>query len=199
MAHYRTTRIVPIILTILIIIVAVVALVALARALFFSGAPAATQVDAGKVALLETSDGHSVSMTVRGPIVANENFRSYTITVSPNARVIKTYTGYLDTVLQEQTLGNNTPAYAEFVNALDRAKMADGSEVPGEQNDVLGICATGRLYQFAILKDGESVETLWTSTCSGSQGTLDANAQQLSQLFIAQIPDANAMIRPLSL
>lgn len=198
MAHYRTTRIVPIILTILIIIVAVVALVALARALFFSGTPASTQVDAGKVALLDTSDGHSVSMTVRGPIVANENFRSYAITVSPNARVIKTYTGYLDTVLQEQTLGNNTPAYAEFVNALDRAKMADGSEVPGGQ-DVLGICATGRLYQFAILKDGESVETLWTSTCSGSKGTLDANAQQLSQLFIAQIPDANSMIRSLSL
>lgn len=198
MAHYRTTRIVPIILTILIIIVAVVALVALARALFFSGAPVATQVDAGKVALLETSDGHSVSMTVRGPIVANENFRSYAITVSPNARVIKTYTGYLDTILQEKTLGNNTPAYAEFVNALDRAKMADGSEVPGGQ-DVLGICATGRLYQFAILKDGESVETLWTSTCSGSKGTLDANAQQLSQLFIAQIPDASSMIRSLSL
>lgn len=201
MTRYKTSRILPVILTIVIIIVAITALVAFARLLFFSGSSTdtAAQVDASQQQLLDTSSGNAVSMTVRGAIVAQENFRSYQITISPNQRTIQTFSGYLGTVIEQQTLTNNVAAYDQFVHALDKANMVKGTPFSGEQNDVLGICATGKLYEFSTVKNNEPVEMLWTSTCGGSPGSLQANTTQLSQLFLAQIPDGSRMISGLSL
>lgn len=201
MVSYRNSRILPTILTIIIIVVAIIGLVALARVLFFSGSSASEHVanNANQEALLDTTDGSAVSMTVRGPIVASENFRSYTIFVSPTSRDMTTYTGYLDTVLQQENLANNTAAYDQFVHALDKANMSEGKQLSDEQNNVLGICATGKVYEFAVLKNGEATQTLWTSTCSGSPGSLKANASQLSSLFQKQIPNASELLNGLSL
>lgn len=197
MANYKTSRILPTLLVIIVIIIAIVGLVAVARALFFPDASSSdkAQVDISQQALLSTSDDRSVSMTVRGPIVANENFRSYSVVISPAKREIKTYTGYLGTVLEQQTLSNNTAAYAEFVHALNLANLPKGVQPQDEQTDLLGICATGRVIQFSIMKDGQSIETLWTSTCGGSKGTLRASVEQLSQLFRAQLPESATVIR----
>lgn len=200
MASYRNSRLVPTILTVIIIIVAIIGLVTLARAIFFSGSSSSnkTQVDTNKQALLDTTDGSAVSMTVRGPIVADENFRSYQITVSPTSRDMKTYTGYLDTVLKQDSFANNDAAYDQFVHALDKANMSAGRQLSDEKNDVRGVCATGRVYEFSTLKNGDAIQTLWTSTCSGSQGSLKASATQLSQLFQNQIPTASSLLSGLS-
>ncbi len=199
MANYRTSRILPTILVVVIIVIAIVGLISLARAIFFNGSSSPAITDTSEQALLSTSASSSVSMSVRGPIVAEENFHSYLITVSPNNRQITTYNGYLGTIVEQQTLSNNTAAYEQFVNALNLAKMTAGNQPADGASDVRGVCATGRLSEFSILSDGRSVETLWTSTCSGSQGTLRANATQLSNLFIAQIPNASTLIRNVDL
>lgn len=200
MANYRTSRILPTILVVLIIIIVIIALISIARALFFSESSSQSGVtDTTEQALLSTSPSSSVSMSVRGPIVAEENFYSYQIIVSPFSRQITTYNGYLGTIVEQQNLGNNTAAYEQFVNALNLAKMTKGNEPPDGEINVQGVCATGRLSEFSILSDDQSVETLWTSTCSGSQGTLRANVTQLSNLFIAQIPDAKTFISNISL
>ena len=180
---------------------AITALVAFARLLFFSDSSTdtASQLDTSQQQLLDTAAGNAVSMTVRGAIVAQENFRSYQITISPSQRTIQTFSGYLGTVIEQQTLTNNVAAYDQFVHALDKANMVKGTPFTGEQNDVLGICATGKLYEFSTLKDTNTVEMLWTSTCGGSPGSLQANTSQLSQLFLAQIPDGSRMISGLSL
>lgn len=201
-SYRRNSRIVPTILTVVIIIIAIIGLVTMARAIFFSGGSSDTtvnDVDTSREALLSTADGSSVSMTVRGPIVADENFRSYSIAISPNSRALKTYTGYLGTVLNQDTLGNNVAAYGEFVHALDKANMSAGKQLSDEKNDVRGICATGRVYEFKVLKNNEVVQTLWTSTCSGSKGSLKANEAQLTQLFQSQIPNARDLLRDLSI
>lgn len=200
MVSYRTQRVLPVVLVIVIIIIAVAALVSLARAVFFSGESSTSEVvDVSRQALLNTSDGHSVAMTVRGPIVAQEEFNSYTISVSPSNRTMTTYTGYLDTVVEQQALGNNVAAYEQFVYALDKADLADGRELDEDRDDVRGVCATGRVYEFFINADGETVKRLWTSTCSGSRGSLDANVEQLRELFTAQIPDARSLTSNISL
>jgi hypothetical protein len=189
----------PTILVVVIIIIAIIALISVARALFFPNASSQTSTDTTQQSLLDTSASSSVSMSVRGPIVADENFHSYKIVISPSSRSITTYNGYLDTVVGQQTLGNNTAAYEQFVNALNLAKMTAGNQPAGGEGDVKGVCATGRLTEFSILSNDAPVETLWTSTCSGSQGTLRANSTQLSNLFIAQIPNASVMINNVSL
>ncbi len=200
MANYRSSRLVPTILVVVIVIIAIVALISAARAIFFSGSSSSPAVtDTTEQSLLNTSSSSSVSMSVRGPIVAEEDFHSYKITVSPTSRQLTTYNGYLGTVVEQQNLGNNTAAYEQFVNALNLAKMSAGNQPAEGPSDVRGVCATGRLTEFTILSNESPVETLWTSTCSGSQGTLRANSTQLSNLFIAQIPDGQPLIRGVSL
>ena len=200
MATYRSSRILPIALVIVIIIIAIAALVSLARVVFFSGSTTdTTQVDVSREALLNTSADRSVAVTVRGPIIASEKFRSYQIDISASNRTIKTYSGYLGKVIDQNSLGNNVASYAEFVHALDKADLAKGAQFEGDKNDIRGICATGSVYEFEILKADKAVKTLWTSTCGGSPGSLDASVVQLTNLFIAQIPEAESQIGKLRL
>ncbi len=196
MANYRTTRIIPIALTLVIIAIAIAALVSLARLIFFSGGTSTTtsQINIIKDALLSTSADRSVRMTVRGEIVADETFRSYKIQIAPNERTITTYKGYLDQPISNISLGNNIPAYEQFVYALDKANFMKGTELTGDKNDLRGICATGHIYEFQILKANESLKQLWTSSCSVSRGSLNAKVDQLTKMFIAQIPDAKSLI-----
>ena len=203
MASYRNSRIFPIALVLIIAAIAIAALVSLTRAIFFStpstNQTSVSQIDAGRQALLSTTADRSVRMTVRGAIVADEEFHSYRITITPSTRTFSTYIGYLDTTVDNVNLGNNIPAYEQFVYSLDRANLTKGAELTGDKNDTRGICATGQVYEFAILQADKSVETLWTSTCTGSKGSLDASVDQLTQLFVSQIPNATQLINKIGL
>jgi hypothetical protein len=192
MANYRKSRILPTVLTIVVIVIAIAGFVALARLLFSgSGSGTAPITDTSRENLLDTTVGRAVSMTVRGPIVADEDFRSYRIIVSSSSREFKAYTGYLEAITSQETLSNNTAAYGQLVHALNKANLVVGNPFEGDKNDVRGICATGKVYEFSLLNNTDTEETLWTSTCSGSPGSLKASATQLSQLFLNQIPDGS--------
>jgi len=201
MANYRTSRIIPVVLVVVIIIIAIASLVSLARVVFFSGSSSkdSSQVDVSRDALLNTTADHSVTMTVRGPIVADEKFHSYKIDIAPNNRHLVTYSGYLDTVVDQISLGNSVASYTEFVHALDKANLSKGKQLTGDKNDTSGVCATGDVYQFTIYNGTTDVKDLWTSTCNGSKGSLDASVAQLKNLFVKQIPGADALIKKVDL
>ncbi|MEP7205097.1 MAG: hypothetical protein ABI716_02800 [Candidatus Saccharibacteria bacterium] len=184
----------------IIAVVVIVSLVSLTRAIFFSSQTTTTpQGDTSQTALLSSSADRSVRMTVRGNIVANEDFRSYQITVTPSSRSLVSYTGYLGSGVSLAALDNNIPAYEQFVYALNRADLTKGAELSGDKNDTRGVCATGLLYSFAILKADTSIKTLWTSTCKGSPGSLDGSVTQLNDLMRAQIPGSRSLISKINL
>ncbi len=191
-------RLLPLIISVIVVALLIAAVVSIGRAIF-SGGKSSTedtaQVDEGREALLNTSGGHSVQMTVRGPIVANEDFQSYQVDVSNSERSITSYLGYLESRSGGTSLSNNTPAYEQFVYALDKANMMKGVEPDSnEADDLRGICASGYVYEYAVLSSGNVVKSLWTSTCSGSKGTLDASKEQLTKLFLDQIPNSSDYI-----
>ena len=189
-------RFIPIILIIIVVVVAIAALISLGRSIFGgSGEEKVPDVNVGQQSLLNTAIDRSVRLTVRGPIVANEDFHSYTITASPTARNMTIYNGYLDEQVESKDLPNNTRAYEQFVFALDRANMMKGSVPTGETNDRRGLCATGRVYEYEVLQASNSIKKLWTTTCSGSKGSLDASNQQLLRLFQVQIPEFSTLAR----
>jgi len=196
----NSSRIVPIIVVLIVIAIAVVILVSVGRALF-GGNDQSSQVetDSSRQALLNTSLDHSVRMTVRGPIVANEDFRSYQITVSSDSRNLSVYKGYLGQVISSKQFSNNTQAYEQFVYALDKANLAAGTELPDDSDDTRGICATGSLYEFEIMNGETAEERLWTSTCKGSRGSLKASVTQVQNLFLQQIPDSNDLLDEVNL
>lgn len=195
MRRINTSRILPVVLVVIIAVIAVAAIISLAR-LIFSGSsttpPAA--VDTSRESLLNTSIGHGVSLSVRGPIVADESFRSYVIDISSSERTLKTYQGYRDTIIDNKTVANTVQAYDEFVHALDRAGLASGKPFEGDREDTRGICATGKLYEYSILENGNVVKRLWTTTCRNAVGSLRANNSSLVLLFKNQVPDATKLI-----
>ena len=193
------SRFVPILLVIVITIVAVAAVLAIGQALFGGDnnqnqdQEQAETVDIGNESLLSSESGRSIRLTVRGPIVADESHRSYQVTISPSSRVMATYEGYLESEMDIKKYDNNTSAYEELIYALQKRKMMDGIELTDEQNDLRGICATGKIYMFETLMDDETVKTLWTSDCSGSKGSALANVDEIIDMFIKQIPDGDKM------
>ncbi|MDO4712932.1 MAG: hypothetical protein Q4B05_03450 [Candidatus Saccharibacteria bacterium] len=194
-SRHSFSRFIPMLLVIIITIVAIAAVLAIGQALLGGGTKKEppTQADPGKEALLSSDLSRSVRVTVRGPIVADEKFRSYQITVAPNTRTMTTHEGYLEKQLEAKTFDNNTKAYEELVYALDKRKMMDGRPLPDDKNDLRGICATGKVYKFETLMNGEPVKTLWTSDCSGSKGSAAASVHEILDMFLKQIPEGKKM------
>lgn len=198
MKHPRNSlaRFVPILLVIAVTIVAVAIVIAIGRALTGSGSSnqeVVSSVDEGRTALLSTDLSRSVRLTVRGPIVADEKFRSYQITISPDARTMTIYEGYVETAIESIRLDNNARAYEELVHALDFRKMMNGKNLTSEQNDLRGLCANGNIYQFETLINNSVVKSLWTTDCSGSPGSAQANAKEIIQMFMRQIPGGDKL------
>jgi hypothetical protein len=190
----RNSRVVPVVLILIIIAIAIAALVSLARAVFSGGSQTTSQVDISTKSLLTTTADRSVMMTVRGPIVGDENFYSYTIAISPASRTLTMYNGYLDTPINQVILDNSTPAYEQFVYALNKANLVKGAELTGDANDTRGVCAVGDLYEFAVFKSNKSVEMLWASNCSAEKGSLNADYYAVKSLFMSQIPKSQSLI-----
>jgi hypothetical protein len=183
-------RIFPIIIIILVVAFVIAGLVSLGR-VFLTGNSSTTKTTDSTESVLtsvkNTENGRSVSWTVRGPIVADEQFRSYQITISPSERKFVTYSGYLDQVIDSKSFTNNQKAYEQFVYALDKAGIGETHNV--DDTDFRGVCATdGFAYIFNTYIGDSADHTLWTSSCKGSKGTMGANVTQVHALFVNQIP-----------
>ena len=195
----RSSKIFPIIIVILVVALVIAAVVSLGQMLFSGSSSNKEATDVSRSALLDTGSDAHVVMNVRGPLVANENLRTYQIDISPMNRTMTTYRGYNGEQLNNRQLSNNTTAYEEFVYALDRDGFMTGTPLQDDKNDTRGVCANGRLYEFAVMRGNRTVKQLWTTTCSGSRGSLRANREQVQRLFERQIPDSQTLLRDLSL
>lgn len=190
MQRNRGPRLFPLFIILVVVVLLIIVIVSVGRAIFGgNNQTATTSQDPGQTNLLNTGLSHSVRLTVRGPLTAEETFKSYTIEASPTMRSMTVYQGYLETVETAKNYDNNQKAYEQFVFALDKANMMKGKELSDDKNDIRGICATGHVYEYSVLTNGQAIKTLWTSTCSGSKGSLNASVSQLNDLFTKQIPD----------
>lgn len=185
-------RIAPLIIIVLVVAFVVAALVTAGRMLFNSNKSTTNSTSTSATTVAEAvrnqTEGRSVRWTVRGPIVAQEKFKSYQITVSPTERVFTTYSGYLDQVIATKSYGNNKEAYEQFVYALTNANI--GATRTAKDTDFRGVCATqGIAYKFETLNGEAADQTLWSSTCKDSKGTMAADPLKIQALFVNQIPD----------
>lgn len=186
-------RIFPLIIIIIVVVALVAGLVTVGRYIFGgSSTPSDEQVasDQRQSDLLTVDQDRSVVMTIRGPIVADESYRSYQVKITPKQRSYVVYKGYLSEELSKKEYANNAQAYEQFVYALDKAAFTkQGKNSEEEASDVRGICATGRVYEYELMNSSNVMQRYWTSTCKGSPGTLGASQQQVTNLFSAQIPE----------
>lgn len=196
----NSSRVFPIIIVLIVVAIAIAALVSVGRTIFGGDTQTdSSKVDQGQKALLNTSVGNSVRMTVRGPIVADEDFRSYRIAADASGRNLSTYSGYVSQIIDSKQLGNNVKAYEQFVYALDKANFMKATAATGEADDTRGICASGKVYEFEVVQGGMVTKRLWTSTCRGSSGSFKGSADQIEKLFLGQIPDNKALLKTIDL
>jgi hypothetical protein len=193
------SRVIPVILVLIIIAIAIAALVSVGRAIFGGNSTTSPQTDVGHNALINTSADRAVRMTVRGPIVADESFRSYQVTVDSSSRNLTVFSGYLSQTLNFKQYANNSKSYEQFVYALDKANLMQGDALTGASDDTRGICASGDLFEFEVLQSGSTVKRLWTSSCRGSAGSLKASVTQVQGLFLDQIPDNKTLLANIQL
>jgi hypothetical protein len=146
-----------------------------------------------KPLLLTNIPDERVEMTVRGSLVADEDFRSYTISVSQKERTMNVYKGYKNDPNKDIKLYNNSESFTQFVYALERINMA--GEVSGVSGDTRGICATGELVTFKVYNKGELKKTLWASTCDGSKGNMAGDVGKIQKLFSRQIPEYSNILK----
>lgn len=193
------SRFLPVVVIIIAMALVVAALVSIGQ-LIFSGsnseAPEGETTDLSSE-LLTVGDDRGVSMTVRGPIVADEKFRSYQIVISGDRRQITSWEGYnQNDTIDNRTLPNDEKAYRQFVNALNYAGFTRTDKV--DSDDTYGLCADGRVYDFEILAGSDVIDHRWTTNC-GIKGSFRGNGDTIRSLFIDQIPDADEIVNEVDL
>ena len=178
-------RILPVFVTIVVVVIVIAVAVTLVRSMLQGGTPNdnqqsdQAQKQTLQMAAVSQDTTRSVRWTVRGPIVADEKFKSYQIVITPTARTYTVYNGYLDKVESQKTYDNNATAYEQFTYALDKA-----------DSDIRGVCAThGLVSKFETVNGATADHTVWGSTCKDSPGTLGADPLKVHALFVNQIPE----------
>ena len=151
--------------------------------------------DAGEQALVDIHAGSAIRMTYRGRINADQVHNSYQILIKPSSKEMTVYQGYLGTPIATKTYPNNFEAYTEFSYALHRLGVMSGNEFDGKNNDVRGICPSGRLTTFETLNDGKTVKELWRTSCSKDKESFTAAYKPVEKLFREQIVDFKKLIR----
>ncbi|TAK89222.1 hypothetical protein EPO04_03965 [Patescibacteria group bacterium] len=130
-----------------------------------------------------------VRITIQGPVVANENFRSGMITVSPSSRSITAYKTYNNEVIQSEVLPNNSAAFTQLMDALQVSGF--GKRTKSDQQQVASSCPTGFRYTYELRENGNVVLQTWETSCNTPRATFGGNVGLTNQLFRAQIPALN--------
>ncbi|MEK7153054.1 MAG: hypothetical protein AAB834_03840 [Patescibacteria group bacterium] len=129
-----------------------------------------------------------VSMTVDGPIIAEQQHQAYRISIGRSETRIETLQGYEYEAIETKTYENNREGFTNFLRAIDIEGYTRGAaEADSQAQDERGVCATGRRYVFEIMSGTSQVQRYWSTSC-GSQGTFKGNAEQIKSLFDRQIP-----------
>lgn len=176
----------------------VIVLLLLIVILIFRSGPSepVSDVQTGKqqVSLAEyESKPATVSMVVRGQIVADETRRAIRITVTQQERAIEILEGYDEAVVSRQTFPNNTDAYKVFLSALNSAGFTRERETLIK--DERGTCPFGRRYVYKLQDGSEQVFRAWSTSCRREDGSFGGNASTVRRLFEKQIPDYQTAIR----
>lgn len=131
----------------------------------------------------------TVSMTVDGPVNADQIHQSFVITVGQNQATITIYTGYQGDIVTTKSYQNNETAFANFLRAIDLQGFTKGDTVGSK--DYRGFCPLGERFVLAADNEGTNLQKFWSTSCG--QGTFKGNFSTIRFLFNVQIPDFNKL------
>lgn len=140
-----------------------------------------------QLATYADKESASVSWTMQGRIVGEDQFRAVRVTVTRHTRTVEILNGYGDTIERKADYSNTTEAYQTFMRALDLANF--GRERTVKIADERGMCPLGSRYIYRLQDANKEVMRTWSDSCLTADGPFAGNASLISQLFKNQIPD----------
>jgi|SRR5579884_2678074 len=126
-----------------------------------------------------------VTLTIDGPINADQNHQQVKIIVSQNDATFEQIQGYQGNVVNRKSYANNVDSYTNFLFALERANFTKGIK---SSQDERGYCPLGDRYIFELNQDGNELERYWATSC-GTPKTYSGDVSLTISLFQNQIPD----------
>lgn len=147
-----------------------------------------------KLADYANSDTSSVSWTMQGKLVGDDQFTSLRITITKDKRTAEVLSGYAGRVEKKVELPNSYESYATFTRALDN--LGFGRERTVSNADERGVCPQGNRYIYRLTDGRQEVMRTWSASCSNKLGPFAGQTPQVIRtLFTQQITDYNQFIR----
>lgn len=186
-----------------VLLVAVVALVMLGGITFLArsiiggggnngGGSSNNQGSVGQTILANPSKNSTIAMSVRGPVVAQENHYDIDLKITSSGRNLVIYRGYdRKKVAKRIDLDNSDRAFNDLSLALSNNGFM--SEAKGNVTKNNGLCASGQLIDFRV-SDGDKSQTLWTTSCGSNLGNFGGRSSVVVDLLLNQIPGSRQAI-----
>ncbi len=130
----------------------------------------------------------SVSMTMDGPTISNQEHNYLTITVTQNNVTYDLYQGYGNNLIKSKIYNNTQSSYRALLYSLYYAGFDQGNNDPKLSNST-GYCAFGDVYTFTLSNNGNTVSKYWATNCSSTPATYEGNLGSTISLFKKQVPD----------
>lgn len=129
-----------------------------------------------------------VRMSVRGPIVNNQEHEQMVMTVGRDQTIGQLQSGYQGNVTRTEQTGNNNVSYQAFLSALHNSGFTKEKLAPtGIQYE--GACPNGKRYTFEFINGGKDApKSTWATSCGKKIGTFDGDLSMVRNLFAAQLP-----------
>lgn len=143
--------------------------------------------------------GSKLKFTIKGPIVADEDYREIVFEISQGTRSVKFFKGYNLVLEKEKKLPNNYSAYEALAGALySSGFMTERANVKNKKYE--NQCSSGKVYNAELLdSDNKVKKSLWITSCNSKSGTLLASPTTILNLFKKQFPDYNTFSSGISI
>lgn len=133
------------------------------------------------------TNSSEVSLTIDGPVSANETHKSIHISVDERRATAELIKGYEGQVIDSKTYTTNENLYANFLLSLKHAGFTLGN-TDESVKDERGYCPTGIRYVYELKDNDKEVRRFWSTSC-GKEGTYKGAGELTRSLFQNQIPD----------
>jgi hypothetical protein len=167
--------------------IAAIILIILLIMLIFHGGSKPKVSKTNKALDTYASTNAEVILTIDGPINADQEHQSASITVSSDSTVYEQIQGYQGDVVKQESYPNNVDAYSNFLYALEHAGFTDGNSASDLANEK-GYCPLGDRYIFELSQNGQNLERYWATSCGGIK-TYNGSLGLTLTLFQDQVPD----------
>ena len=191
---YRVARLLRVLIYILVGLLCLLVLYVGFKGLQRTLRPAATQEAPKTIKLADfATNGSQMRYVITGPVVANQNFRETTISVSATQAVVEVKRGYEQPPTLSRAFANNQTAFNAFIAALGVNGFTNTKVAPAGANR-LGSCSLASKFSYQVYVNGGFVQDSWNTSCDTKQGTFAGSTSVVQQLFQAQIPDYAAIV-----